>query len=129
LDGATLDQWDEAARGRIVGYLPQDIQLFDGTIAENIARFAPDRDDGQVIAAARAAGVHDMIVRFPQGYETRIGEAGAALSGGQRQRIALARALYGDPFLVVLDEPSSNLDADGDAALATAIASIRQRGG
>ena len=129
LDGATLDQWSPEALGRHIGYLPQDNLLLDGTIGQNIARFQPDADPEAIISAAEQAGVHDMIVRLPAGYETRVGEAGHALSGGQRQRIALARALYGDPFLVVLDEPNSNLDADGDEALARAITHVRQRGG
>lgn len=129
LDDATLDQWTPEALGRNIGYLPQDIELFEGSVAENIARFDPEADGAGIIAAATAAGVHTMILNLPQGYDTRIGEGGAALSAGQRQRIALARALYGDPFLVVLDEPNSNLDADGDVALTQAIASVRQRGG
>lgn len=129
LDGASLDQWRPDALGRHIGYLPQHIELLDGTIAENIARFDPDASSEKVIAAADQAGVHDLIVGFENGYETRIGEAGMRLSGGQRQRIALARALYGDPFLVVLDEPNSNLDIAGDQALAEAIRSIRERKG
>ncbi|RTL69929.1 MAG: type I secretion system permease/ATPase [Hyphomicrobiales bacterium] len=129
LDNATLDQWPLGTIGRHVGYLPQDIELFDGTVAQNIARFSPGATSEAVVAAAKLACVHDMIVGFSNGYETHIGEGGAVLSAGQRQRLALARALYGDPFLVVLDEPNSNLDADGDAALTQAILSVRARGG
>jgi ATP-binding cassette subfamily C protein len=129
LDGARLDQWDELQLGRYLGYLPQDVDLFDGTIAENIARFDPVMTSEAVLAAARAAGAHELIVSFPEGYDTVIGEAGAALSGGQRQRIALARALYRDPFLVVLDEPNASLDQEGDEALTRAVQGVKERGG
>ncbi|SEI21136.1 type I secretion system permease/ATPase [Tardiphaga sp. OK245] len=129
LDGATLDQWPAEIRGGLMGYLPQDVELFDGTVAENIARFDPEMDGPAVIAAAKAAGAYDMILNLPKGFEMRIGEAGAALSGGQRQRVALARALYRDPFMVVLDEPNANLDVEGDAALTQAIKGVRERGG
>jgi PrtD family type I secretion system ABC transporter len=129
LDGAALDQWDAEALGRHVGFISQTIELFDGTVAENIARMSVVPDAEAVLRAARAAGAHDMILRLPSGYDTPIGEGGEALSGGQRQRIALARALYGDPFLVVLDEPNSNLDGEGEAALLQAIDRVKARGG
>ena len=129
LDGAALDQWSPEVLGPHVGYLPQNVELFDGTVAENISRFEPEPETQPVIAAAKAAGVHELIVKLPEGYETRLGEAGANLSAGQRQRIALARALYRDPFLVVLDEPNSNLDSQGEEALVAAIQGVRSRGG
>lgn len=129
LDGATLDQWSEEALGHHIGYLPQNVELFAGTIAENIARFEPNSTAELIISAARAAGVHDLITGLAGGYEMQVGDHGGALSAGQRQRIALARALYRDPFLVVLDEPNSNLDAEGDSALTRAIKSVRDRGG
>ena len=129
LDGAALEQWSPEALGRHIGYLPQDVELFMGTVAQNIARFERQADPEAIVKAARAADVHDLIVGLPNGYETQIGEHGAALSAGQRQRVALARALYGDPFLVVLDEPDSNLDGEGEQALKQAIVGVRQRGG
>jgi PrtD family type I secretion system ABC transporter len=129
LDGADLPMWKEEALGRNIGYLPQDVGLLDATVEENIARFEENPDPEKVIAAARAAGVHDLIVRLPNGYRTQIGPQGMALSAGQRQRIGLARALYGDPFIVIMDEPNSNLDAEGETALRDAILGIKARGG
>jgi ATP-binding cassette subfamily C protein len=129
LDDADLEQWPADVIGTHIGYLPQDVSLLDATVSQNICRLDPDADGNKIIAAAKAAGVHEMIVRLPQGYQTELGPNGTALSAGQRQRVALARALYGDPFLVVLDEPNSNLDAEGEAALTQAIASVRARKG
>jgi ATP-binding cassette subfamily C protein len=129
LDGAALDQWAPEALGEHIGYLPQDVELLAGTVAQNIARFEPDPSSEAVIAAAKAAGVHDLIINLPDGYDTQIGEQGSMLSAGQAQRIALARALYKDPFLVVLDEPNSNLDSEGDEALTQAILGVRKRNG
>jgi PrtD family type I secretion system ABC transporter len=129
LNGATMDQWDPAVLGTYLGYLPQEVELFDGTIAQNIARFSPDADSGAIVKAAQEASVHDLVLKMTDGYNTQISEGGAKLSAGQRQRIGLARALYGAPTLVVLDEPNSNLDAEGESALIQAMASVRERGG
>jgi ATP-binding cassette, subfamily C, bacterial exporter for protease/lipase len=127
LDGLPLQGWDRAELGPHLGYLPQDIELFEGSIAENIARFG-EVDSDKVIAAARCAGLHEMILRFPKGYDTSIGEAGNLLSGGQRQRIGLARAIYGDPTLIVLDEPNANLDESGETALVRTVLELKQKG-
>ena len=129
LDDAELTQWNEEVLGGYVGYLPQDVALLDETVEENISRLADERDAPAVVKAAKAAGVHEMIVRLPEGYQTQLGPQGASLSAGQRQRIGLARALYGDPFLVLMDEPNSNLDGEGEAALTEAIWNIRKRRG
>lgn len=129
LDGAELAQWREQDLGRHIGYLPQEVSLMDATIEENISRFEPNASSEKVIEAARAAGIHEMIVRMPDGYRTQLGPQGAALSAGQRQRLGLARALYGNPFVVIMDEPNSNLDSEGEAALTGAIKGISARGG
>jgi ATP-binding cassette subfamily C protein PrsD len=127
LDGAAIDQWRNEDLGRHIGYLPQDVALFDGTVAENICRFDEQATSDAILKAAKIAGVHEIILRLPQGYATRIGQGGMSLSAGQRQRIGLARAVFGDPFLVVLDEPNANLDADGEDALCRAILALRRQ--
>jgi len=128
LDGAAIDQWCNEDLGRHIGYLPQDVALLDGTVAENICRFDEKATSDEVLKAAQIAGVHDIILRLPEGYATRIGQGGMSLSAGQRQRIGLARAVFGDPFLVVLDEPNANLDADGENSLGCAIETLRGNG-
>lgn len=129
LDGALLSHWNRDSLGRHIGYLPQDLALVEGTVAETISRFQVEGNSEKIIRAATAASAHELVLSLPNGYETRIGDGGMFLSGGQRQRLGLARALYGDPFLVVLDEPNSNLDADGDAALSEALIAVRRRRG
>jgi ATP-binding cassette subfamily C protein len=129
LDDAELSQWDGEALGRFTGYLPQEVALLDATIEDNISRLEERPDARAIVEAAKAAGIHEMVVRLPDGYRTELGPLGVSLSGGQRQRIGLARSLYGTPFLVVLDEPNSNLDGEGEAALTRAIEAVRARGG
>jgi PrtD family type I secretion system ABC transporter len=128
LDGATPDQRPMDELGRLIGYLPQDVQIFNGTAAENISRFDEDPDPKKIVEAAQLANIHDLIMRLPQGYDTQLGDNGSRLSAGQRQRLALARALYGDPVVLILDEPNSNLDAEGEAALVNAMKVMLQRG-
>ena len=129
LDNAALDQWPSDDLSNHIGFVPQDVELFTGSIAQNIARFHPQIDSEKVLEAARQAGIHELVLKMKEGYQTQVGENGASLSAGQRQRVALARAIYGAPFIVALDEPNSNLDADGDMALSQAVRGIRERGG
>ncbi len=128
LDGAEIQSWDPAELGQYLGYLPQNVELFTGSVAENIARFAAEAEPHAIIEAARLAGVHEMVLALPEGYNTEIGEGGSLLSGGQRQRIGLARALYGKPSLIVLDEPNAHLDPQGERALVEAIANAKEWG-
>jgi ATP-binding cassette subfamily C protein/ATP-binding cassette subfamily C exporter for protease/lipase/ATP-binding cassette subfamily C protein EexD len=128
IDGSDLQHWDRGQLGSHIGYLPQDVELFAGTVSENIARMEPSPDEDGVLAAATLSRAHVVVQQLPNGYETQIGDGGARLSGGQRQRLGLARAVYGDPVLVVLDEPNANLDQAGEAALAAAVKDLKERG-
>jgi len=127
LDNADIAKWESDDRGRYIGYLPQDVELFSGKVRDNIARMA-DGDTESVIESAQLAGIHEMVLDFPEGYETEIGHQGSVLSGGQRQRVALARAVYGNPCLLVLDEPNASLDVIGEAALLKMIGTLKDRG-
>ena len=128
LDGAALDQYEPSVLGQLIGYLPQRVELFDGTIAENIARLSPNPDAEKIVAAAKKADAHDMILKMPDGYDTKVAASGGRLSGGQIQRIGLARAMYSDPVILVLDEPNSNLDNEGSMALNRAIKAMKSDG-
>jgi ATP-binding cassette subfamily C protein len=129
LDNAELTQWTDSNLGQYIGYLPQDVALLDATVEENISRLEPGADPRAIVEAAQITGIHEMIVRMPDGYRTALGPQGTSLSAGQRQRIGLARALYRNPFVVVMDEPNSNLDAEGEMALTQTIKAVRERGG
>jgi ATP-binding cassette subfamily C protein len=128
IDGATLDQWSDRSRAKHIGYLAQDVQLLDGTIRQNISRFQSDASSQAIIAAAELAGVHDLILSFPEGYDTVVGASGLMLSAGQKQRVGLARAVYGMPFVVVLDEPNAHLDRLGEDALGLVLRQLRAAG-